>query len=189
MSNQEFADWANAKTWGTGNYFEAGRYKLALLETYINNGHKGLRGIAEFVVLESTKTEKDKEPAPVGSRRSAVFVLDGTNADTGKGKLKELVLGLLPPGNAAITDSSKLSAFYGEIYSDAKRVKNEKSGPEKQVARGRFIALDASTASKPTKSTANTANPVFITQMRWGYVPQTKEEYEAERARLTAAGL
>lgn len=190
-TQSDFSEWETVKTFGDGNYFEAGRYRVALLETFRNQGHKGLRGIAEFVVISAEKTETHKDPSPVGSRRSAIFVLDGVNQDSGKGNMKKFVLGLLPANHPAHADGKEFAKFYGSLYQDAQRKANIKQGAESQPARGKILMLDASTASKPTKATANKppAEQVFVTNLRWTYVAQSKEEFEAERKRLTDAGL
>lgn len=185
--NQEFQEWANAKTWGTGNYFEAGRYKLAILETFDNSGKKGRNIIVECVVIESTKTEAKVDPAPVGSKRSAVFKLDGEHGEGAMGRLKEFVQGLRAPN----ADPAGLGKFMSDIYSDAKRKDGTKLGANTQPVRGKFVTLEASTSSKPTRATASKPKDeqVFVTNLKWIFVEQTKEQYEAERKRLDAANL
>lgn len=184
---------AGAKTFETGTYFEPGEYELDVLEYFHNTGHKGECGIAEFVVVSSKSTEydaegKERKPAPVGSRRSAVYKLDGEHKAVGQGKMKAFTLALCVPAGTPVSDDD-IGATLADILGDACRTdskKNsgcEKGAVERQPMRGKRVKLYASTASKATKKGVIPVNLKFV------FVEQTDEAVAARRAELDAANL
>lgn len=181
---------AEAKTYESGNYFEAGEYEADILETFINEGHKGTRGIVETLVVSSSASEPGKTPAPVGSKRSIVFVLDGEHKDVGLGKMKSFVLGSLVPAEERPSDA-ELSATMEEVYADACRTNGIKNKGEKQPLRGKRVRIIGSTASKPTKKTAHLAPAlqVFPVNLKFVFVPQDGAAIDARRKELDAANL
>lgn len=177
-----FAEIGKASEFGSGSYFEAGEYELTLLEYFMNQGHKGLSAIAVFHVDASAKSESDKEPAPVGSQRSAVFKFSGENGKIGMGKAKTFSISLFKPRTEQVSDSDA-SSLMSRVLGDARRNDGKKSGAESQPMRGRKIKLSATTATKKTR------NGIFITNLNWGFMPQTGEELKARRAELDKQGM
>jgi hypothetical protein len=182
MGNGIFSKFAQAKTYESGNYFEPGEYEADILEYFLNDGHKGQRGIAELIVVSSQQTEHDKKPAPVNAKRSVVFVLDGTHKDVGQGKLKSFTLACVVPADEKPSDD-EIAETMEDILGDAMRTNNVKNKGETQKLRGKRLRITASTASKATK------NGVICTNLKFKFVEQSAEVIAKRRAELDAAGF
>ena len=165
---------AKSKTSGGGNSIRDGVYLLSVKSFKLDEKYSGLIAITEFEVIESAPMEQDVDPNPVGSSCDWVLNLSGGKggakaASAAKSNLKALVLALGGFAEGDVTDEE-----VAEMVEDF-------------AENGAMVGMKIrdETYRKTIQSGAREGQQ--MTCHKWIHVPQTKEEIEAEKARLNNA--
>lgn len=168
---------AGAKATNGGNYLRDGEYLLGVEAIKLEKGHKGVRFVAEFRVLDSSnkvvpdldRNEKEKGVElianTVGSKASFVVLLDSN--DSAAGNAKAFLLALDGTDSAAVeANPARFVDMMKQACSPA------------QPLRGAVIR--ASSFRKTIRVPKDPRNPIFM-GMNWQHVTQTIEEIVARR--------
>lgn len=151
----------SAKATTKGVPLTDGEYLLEVQGIKFFEGFSGDTFVAELKVLEAKKTDEKIEPAPVGSVRSFVVVLDPKGM--GAGNVKAFAMALL-------------GCAEEEIDEDGLEALCSKDQP------ARFLKTRDSAFTRPQKVDKNKS----FTHHRWEHVATSDEEITAIKARRAA---
>jgi len=185
---------STAKTFGSGNYFTSGKYKLRSSLLKMHDGENGKSFIAEFLVTDAQATEAGVEPNMVGSTASVAYNL--TKIKSAAGDVKALALAFM-----GMTEEQLIAAQQAEDQKAAAegrassnlfvqwllKVTNESaSAGTVQPLRGRLVGGE--TYRKATKKHKETNAPrsEWMTLMKFSHIPETPAELEAGRKLVEA---
>lgn len=167
----------NAKVSQSNPSITDGKYKLAVKNVFIKDGHKGTSFIAEFVVLDSSpiyvpddvrneeEISRDLKPLPPGTECGYVVNLT-KNPDMGFNNTIATLQAIM--GGAP--DEDTLKTVIGQL----------ETGEASTLFRG--VIVNATTNRRLISKGPNAGKP--FTAIKWGAVSQSPEEVKARAAEM-----
>lgn len=157
---------AASKASRSGNIIRPGKYLWEIQKVIAGKKHNGNMFIVEMIALESTRTEPDKDPNPVGSAASYVVNLD---KDSGPGDMKSFIMAVLDLPEAQVTSKEILEVLAAEDTLAYLKVRDEawekpqKNNPAKMFTHHRWEHVEPSveelTAVMKRRAEAKVAKP------------------------------
>jgi hypothetical protein len=171
-------DMANAETWGSGNYFKAGKGRVIVKDVKLFKGEGDPRTyVVEFIVKSSEPIFKDEEPNAPGT--SVSYIQKLTRAAYPKqsnSNAKSANLAILGP-DAEVLSPADLKKEFEELM----RLDAEGYTKPGTVCPARGIELAYETLRKTTRKGEEMDFPKFT------HIPPTKESVAENLALLGAA--